>query len=174
MLFSALKDADCVDTAGAQRPTFSSLGGLRDRLDMYVDGIAAKAKKESDTAVNRQRWAVLQACRDAAKESPGLFSLTVPTGGGKTLSAMSFALNHAVEHELHRVIVVIPYTRIIEQNARAYRKALGKRNVVEHHSALDPTKETEANKLASENWDAPMARDIFLCAEISVGKCICS
>ncbi len=99
---------------------------------------------------------VLVACRHSASMKPGFFSLTVPTGGGKTLSSMSFALNHAVLHSMKRVIIVIPFTSIIEQNAEEYSKALGDENVIQHHSALDPDKETDRNRLASENWDAPV------------------
>jgi CRISPR-associated endonuclease/helicase Cas3 len=102
---------------------------------------------------------VLRACRQRATESPGLFSLTVPTGGGKTLSALAFALAHAAYHQLQRVIVVIPYTSIIEQNAKVYRDALGKEAVIEHHSALDPedpARETPKSRIACESWDAPI------------------
>ena len=111
-------------------------------------------------------------CRVAADSATGLFSLTVPTGGGKTLSALSFALNHAIENELDRVIIVIPYTSIIRQNANAYRKALGSGgkldwlNVVEHHSGIDEQKAMSENaesreaeirrRIAVENWDAPI------------------
>ncbi len=116
-----------------------------------MDDLAGQAE---DTPVNRARAEVLSACRKAAEAPPGFFSLAVPTGGGKTLSALSFALRHAERHGLERVIVAIPYTSIIEQNAAVYREALGKGNVIEHHANLDPERETEANRLACENWDA--------------------
>jgi CRISPR-associated endonuclease/helicase Cas3 len=160
-LFSALVDADFLDTErflrGDERRRltvgFDDLPNLRRRLDRHVDELAAGAPP---TGVNRVRAEVLAACRRKAEEPPGLFSLSVPTGGGKTLASMSFALRHAEEHALRRVIAVIPYTSIIEQNAAVYRRALGARNVIEHHSNLDPAKENRRNKLASENWDAPV------------------
>ena len=114
-------------------------------------------------AVVDLRRQVLAACRATAADAPGRFSLTVPTGGGKTLSAMSFALNHAAHHHKRRVIVVIPYTSIIEQSARIYKAVLGPANVLGHHSNLDEQKLREADargedlrKLAAANWDAPV------------------
>lgn len=160
-LFSALIDADRLDTQSYYEPgvrdtfrqTFDSLPGLRQRLDEHIDRLASGAKT---SPVNQLRAEVLASCRAAAEKPPGMFSLSVPTGGGKTLSAMSFALRHAERHGLRRVIAVIPFTSIIEQNAGVYREALGDANVIEHHSNLDPKKEAEHNKLASENWDAPI------------------
>ena len=159
-LFSALVDADFLDTEAfydadraAQHGGGPTIAELRDKLDGYLDTVATDAP---DTPVNRARATVLQACRGRAADAPGLFSLTVPTGGGKTLSAMAFALGHAVEHNLQRVVVVIPYTSIIEQNAEVYREALGRDAVVEHHSGLDPETETPRNRIACENWDAPI------------------
>ncbi len=170
-LFSALVDADFLDTEAFFKPGMRSLAlgvsgdvaALRKRLDDAADALSAKAAAKLVTSVNRLRAEVLECCREKAKLPPGIFSLTVPTGGGKTLSGMAFALRHAETHGLKRVIVVIPYTSIIEQNAKKYREALGD-NVIEHHSNLapttetdlDPTMETERNRLASENWDAPV------------------
>lgn len=180
MLFSALVDSDRLATdafyARAEgRPTVSeqleyeALHRLRERLDAHIDRLAQSKGGAMITPVNQLRAEVLAACRDKALLPPGLFSLTVPTGGGKTLSAMSFALRHAVEHQLDRVIVVIPFTSIIEQNAMRYRDALGsngqpdERNVLEHHSGIDEQKNEEHNqeaelkrRLAAENWDAPI------------------
>ena len=157
-LFSCLVDADYLDTERFLRGDrasilsgFATLPELRRRLDEHVGDLAGQAE---DTPVNRARAEVLSACRKAAEAPPGFFSLAVPTGGGKTLSALSFALRHAERHGLERVIVAIPYTSIIEQNAAVYREALGKANVIEHHANLDPERETEANRLACENWDA--------------------
>ncbi|NLW50824.1 MAG: CRISPR-associated endonuclease Cas3'' [Candidatus Brocadiaceae bacterium] len=171
-LFSALVDADWLDTEsyfrpdiGARRSAFESIELLRKRLDGYIDHIVAGLDASvRASGVNQARAHVLDACRKAAAAAPGVFSLTVPTGGGKTLSAMSFALRHAVFHGLRRVIVVIPYTSIIEQNAHEYRKALGAANVVEHHSNLDVARVKQAlgeemagrHELATENWDAPV------------------
>ena len=160
-LYSALVDADFLDTEDFYAPGlregvttgYDTTTVLRDRIDSHVDELSAGAEA---TTVNRARAEVLQACRMAAESPPGVFSLTVPTGGGKTLSAMAFALRHAALNDLQRVIAVIPYTSIIEQNAQVYRDALGAKNVIEHHSNIDPKEETERNRLASENWDAPV------------------
>jgi CRISPR-associated endonuclease/helicase Cas3 len=171
-LFSVLVDADRLDTEAfsepakaARRRRFSSIADLRERLESFIekkiDGLTVIEKIKS---VNLSRAEILEACRKAAILPPGVFGLTVPTGGGKTLSAMSFALNHAVRHGLRRVIAVIPYTSIIEQNADVYRQALGTENVVEHHSNLDPDKSkstygeelTRRHEQACENWDAPV------------------
>lgn len=160
-LFSALVDADFLDTEefyrrGQRRRRTAGnepIPELRRKLDTYVDRLAAGADA---TPVNGLRAEVLAACREKAELTPGLFSLNVPTGGGKTLASMAFALRHAERHGLGRVIAAIPYTSIIEQNAAVYRRALGADQVIEHHSSVDPEKETRRNKLASENWDAPV------------------
>ncbi|MCB1057703.1 MAG: CRISPR-associated endonuclease Cas3'' [Acidobacteria bacterium] len=170
-LLSALVDADRLDTeafydpetARARGRGFDSVAVLRQRLDHTIDELAAAAPA---TAVNQARGEVLARCRAAAAEEPGFFSLTVPTGGGKTLSALSFALRHAETHGLGRVITAIPYTSIIEQTARVFRQALnvprGNDQVIEHHSNLDPEDETAQTaaalrrRWASETWDAPI------------------
>lgn len=161
MLHSCLVDADWLDAEkrepdALKRPNFPSIGELRDKLDGYIDVKVSDAKQNNWTQVNAQRKMVLDACRELAISKAGYFSLTVPTGGGKTLSGMSFALNHAVENEMKRVIVVIPYTSIIEQNASVYAGIFGRKNVIEHHSNIDPERDTQRNQLASENWDAPV------------------
>ena len=161
MLHSCLVDADWLDAEKRNleapvRPKFPLIKELRDRLDAYIDKKVNDDRENNWTSVNSQREIVLKACRSAATQTSGYYSLTVPTGGGKTLSGMSFALNHAVENELRRIIVVIPYTSIIEQNAGVFKDVFGKANVVEHHSSLCPEEETERNRLASENWDAPI------------------
>lgn len=179
MLFSALVDADYRDTDAFYR----SLGGrpprdvgpkpalsaLRDALDAHL---ARKQAQSRDSEVNRLRAEVLAHVRARSADAPGLFTLTVPTGGGKTLASMAFALDHALRHGLRRVIYVIPYTSIIEQNAAVFREAfgaLGEDAVLEHHSALDddarpgakddalhaPEAERKLN-VAMENWDAPV------------------
>ena len=161
LLYSALVDADFLDTEVFFRPGvreaatsgYDDIPRLRARLDEYL---ASKFGKANPTHVNVARREVLDACRRKAVSRPGVFTLTVPTGGGKTLSGMAFALRHAERHGMQRVIAVVPYTSIIEQNAKAYREALGAENIVEHHSNLDPDKETDRNRLASENWDAPV------------------
>jgi len=171
-LYSCLVDADALDAEAFERPDvqgergrFASILVLRRRLDAYIEAkMAALSHGQRGSTVNRARAEVLERCRRAALERPGTFSLTVPTGGGKTLSAMAFALHHAEVHGMARVIVVIPYTSIIEQNAGEYRTALGAGNVIEHHSNLDPERLSEEygpeverrTELASENWDAPV------------------
>lgn len=161
MLHSCLVDADWLDAEkrepdATKRPIFPTIDKLRDDLDRYIDAKVIEAKKNNWTPVNAQRKDVLDACRESAITNAGYFSLTVPTGGGKTLSGMSFALNHAVENKMKRVIVVIPYTSIIEQNSSVYAEVFGRENVIEHHSNLAPEKDTERNRLAPENWDAPI------------------
>lgn len=162
MLFSCLVDADRLDTAfwPAVPPTDASL-----EADVLLSKVVCErdrkqaANSVSSLGVLRNR--VFDSCRDAGHRSRGFFSLTVPTGGGKTLSAMAFALAHARAHGLRRVIVVIPYLSIIEQNAAEYRRILGKDVVLENHSNVVPkpdAKEEEKGRLelVSENWDAPV------------------
>lgn len=163
-IFSALVDADRLATEAFYEPgrreaahDFDSIPVLRERLDRRLSAFVPSKP------IDILRARVLADCRAAASELPGLFSLTVPTGGGKTLSSMAFALEHAERHSLRRVIVVIPYTSIIEQSASVYRDTLGERNVIEHHSALDEAAREEEStelevrrRLASENWDAPV------------------
>jgi CRISPR-associated endonuclease/helicase Cas3 len=111
------------------------------------------------TDVNRQRTIVLERCREAADLQPGFFSLNVPTGGGKTLSSLAFALQHALKYNLRRVVVTIPFTSIIEQTADVYRAALGPlatAGLIEHHTNLQPVRDTRSNQLGAENWDAPL------------------
>lgn len=171
-LFSCLVDADRLDTeafvtVGKQekRGGYDSIAMLRKRCDESIDSkIARLSPEQKKMRVNRVRLDILLQCRKAALRPPGIFALTAPTGCGKTLSAMSFALNHAEENHLQRVIVVIPYTSIIEQNARVYCECLGAKNVLEHHSNLDSEKKRheqevelmEKHRLAAENWDAPV------------------
>ncbi|MBI4727246.1 CRISPR-associated helicase Cas3' [candidate division TA06 bacterium] len=160
MLFSCLVDADYLDTEEfrrkgqeAKRGKFENIEGLRTLYDAYMTDMRARTK---ETKVNSIRQEILAACRKAAENTPGLFSLTVPTGGGKTLSSMAFALDHAVKHGKSRIIYVIPYTSIIEQTAKILADIFGRDNVVEHHSNLEPSKETQRASLAAENWDAPI------------------
>ena len=162
MLFSSLVDADFLDTERfmqpeqfAQRGQYPDLSTLREVFNQHMQTFAANAEP---TPVNQIRAQILQDCRAAAQQPAGVFSLTVPTGGGKTLSGMAFALEHAVQHQKKRIIYAIPYTSIIEQTANIYRsifQTLGN-CVIEHHSNLDPSKEDALSRLASENWDAPI------------------
>ena len=161
-LFSALIDADRLDTErfhdaskSALRGSSASMGNLAKRLDAHLDALSERARLEGPGAVNDVRVAVLSNCRDRASEARGIFTLTVPTGGGKTLASMSFALRHALAQGLDRVIVVIPYTSIIEQNAAVLKAVLGQENVLEHHTNFDPGDERKY-WLDSENWDMPV------------------
>lgn len=159
MLFSCLVDADFLDTEAfmdegkaAQRAEYPTIQELLRRFNSHMNENFSGA---APTRVNRIRAEVLRQCREKANETPGMFSLTVPTGGGKTLSSLAFALQHAAKHGKHRVIYVIPYTSIIEQTANIFR-GIFPDAVVEHHSNLDPDIETVKSRLATENWDAPI------------------
>jgi CRISPR-associated endonuclease/helicase Cas3 len=179
-VFSALVDADRLDAERFQDsflPETEQRSGLRrsyaplDQLTNAVDGFIDDLNKTSAPGpVQVYRQAVLAACRSAVDMSPGAFRLNVETGGGKTLSSLSFALRHARKHNKRRVIVVIPYTSIIEQTAEAYRSAVGEdliHNIIEHHSAVQEGGESnddggefdpsaERQRLATENWEAPI------------------
>jgi CRISPR-associated endonuclease/helicase Cas3 len=162
MLFSSLVDADFLDTEAYMNPEtadlrsgFALLSELGKRLDTFLSK-KILSEKNTNSPVFKARQQVLDDCRTKATDSTGFYSLTVPTGGGKTLSSLAFALKHAVIHSLSRVIYVIPYTSIIEQNADVFRDALGEESVVEHHSNLDEGATTPQLRLASENWDAPV------------------
>jgi CRISPR-associated endonuclease/helicase Cas3 len=165
-LFSALVDADFLDTeahfnpehAAARQRQMPSLDDLRRRLDAKYTELRARA---SASEVNTVRAEIADHCRRAASLDRGIFRLAAPTGGGKTLAAMSFALEHAVHHDLRRVIVAIPFTSITEQTAGVYRDLFGGQAVLEHHSNVErpwgktPT-ELLATRLSAENWDAPV------------------
>ncbi|NMM12164.1 MAG: CRISPR-associated endonuclease Cas3'' [Rhodoferax sp.] len=165
LLFSCLVDADFLDTeahfdAGkpARRDGFPTLDQMRLALDAHM---LAKAAEATPSEVNTLRADILRQCRDKAALPAGFFSLTVPTGGGKTLSSLAFALNHAQTHGKRRVIYAIPYTSIIEQTADVFRdvfKTLGDEVLIEHHSQADAADrdETMRSRLACENWDAPL------------------
>ena len=161
MLYSCLVDADFLDTEafmdserGEERSKpYPSLGVLSEKFFKTLNEMETGAAR---TKVNEIRSQIRLACENVAEESLGLFSLTVPTGGGKTLSSTAFALKHALKHGLKRIIYVIPYTSIIEQTADVLRGFFGSDNVLEHHSNFDPDKETPRSRLSSENWDAPI------------------
>ncbi|MBA2671569.1 MAG: CRISPR-associated helicase Cas3' [Gemmatimonadetes bacterium] len=170
MIFSCLVDADFLDTEAFLDPERASgrlsvpgLDVLKERFDRFMGAKEAEVLATGSLSeVNRARSEVLRQCRGKASGTPGLFSLTVPTGGGKTLSSMAFALEHALAHGKQRIIYVIPYTSIIEQTADVFREvftdpeAPGQSVLIEHHSNLDPERETQASRLAAENWDAPL------------------
>ena len=163
MLYSCLVDADYLDTeefmsgGNVQRGGYDSLPELWERFKRYIAGFFPPRSE-----LNRLRCEILKSCMDAGSGQKGIYTLTVPTGGGKTVASLAFALRHAIENNMRRIIYVIPYTSIIEQNARVFRDILGEDNVIEHHSgaAFDSDEEINGEKsrqrLASENWDAPV------------------
>jgi len=167
MVFSALVDADFLDTEthfdSERSRNRTGAPGLCELWDRF-DADQAKLTGQKDDSLNLIRHEIYQSCVTAAMADPGIFTLTVPTGGGKTRSAMAFGLRHALRHGLERVIVAIPYTSIIEQTAKVYRGIFGEDWVLEHHSAVgfgaescDPVSRQDVwARLASENWDAPI------------------
>ena len=171
MIYSALVDADFQETeefmqGKKPRGGHEDILTLRDKLNAYL-----RQFENPTSDINRKRTETLKACVEKAAQQPGFFKLTVPTGGGKTLASMAFALNHAAAHGMKRIIYVIPFTTIIEQNAGVFKEILGEENVLEHHSNFDwEAKKREAAeqaddrtrsvyaklKLAAENWDIPI------------------
>ena len=162
MLYSALVDADFLETENYYQPdtprgTDVSLTYLRVAL---VQELARFGPPETD--VNKLRAEVLERAGQTASQPPGFFSLTVPTGGGKTLASLKFALDHAIAHDMRRVIHVAPFTAIIEQTADTFRKALrSEEGTLEHHSAFQTEQElsetnAERMMLAAQNWDRPV------------------
>lgn len=164
MLFSCLVDADFLDTEAFMsnqkviRGNFDGLNVIYERYIAYIKGFG-----NPTTPINIKRSEILNECLSAAEKPEGLYSLTVPTGGGKTLSSLGFAIKHAIKYNKKRIIYVIPFTSIIEQTADIFREVVGKNNVVEHHMNVDydkdeslTEKEIENFKLATENWDAPI------------------
>jgi len=161
MLFSCLVDADYLDTErfldgkkGGWRSDYPALRALAERFWARFNALRDEADSVSE--VNQQRECVLRDCLAAAGRDAGLFSLTVPTGGGKTLASLAFALEHARKHAKRRIIYVIPFTSIIEQNAAVFREMLGDDAVLEHHCNFTPDESDWRTRLASENWDAPV------------------
>ena len=171
MVFSCLVDADFKDTerffnriegkkADREWPPLQTiLPTLLKAFNQHMNGL-----RKTDTKVNRLRAEILNHVQGQAPKPTGLFTLTVPTGGGKTLASLSFALNHALAHGLSRIIYAIPYTSIIDQTADVFRTALGSDYILEHHSAIDeeifnPNEAKEGKdklKLAMEDWASPI------------------
>lgn len=179
MLFSCLVDADFLETEGFYAAAAGGRSPARGGCitNQHRDAVRAYMghHRRDDTPVNRLRSQILDHAVAKAALEPGLFTLTVPTGGGKTLTSLSFALEHAITHGLERIIYVIPFTSIIEQTAEEFRKALAPagldRDVLEHHSSFDwdarppavegDAEEEGASGLAklrrdAENWDVPI------------------
>ena len=158
-LFSCLIDADRINSADFERENQKEIRRLQEKPDWQ----AAIAKLEAKLAQFERRYPIDEIrrqiaddCLQRAADAQGIYTLTVPTGGGKTLASLRHALHHAQTHGLERIIYIIPYTSIIDQNAEAVREILGDEWVLEHHSNLDPEKQTWQNKLLSENWNKPI------------------
>ena len=175
MLFSCLVDADFKDTEafyatqpGAREPdrTWPALAGILPQLRNGFDSHMAK-KGLASSRINSLRADILASVRAKAAMAPGLFTLNVPTGGGKTLASLSFALDHAAHHGHRRIIYAIPFTSIIDQTAQIFREVLGEETVLEHHSAIEQARDLSAAgkdkwsgkdklALAMEDWAAPV------------------
>jgi len=164
-LFSCLIDADRIDTADFEHPGTTKLrlngryagwSTLIERLEVHLRGFAFLKP------IDGIRSRISDHCRDSAARDKGIYTLTVPTGGGKTLASLRFALHHAERHKMDRVIYVIPFTSIIDQNAEVVRAILEPteddrgRVVLEHHSNLTPEQQGWREKILTENWDAPV------------------
>ena len=164
MLFSCLVDADFLDTehfmqGEMPRGGHDDMQVLLERLKDYIQPWFANPT----TVINQKRCEILRDCLLRGEEPRGLYTLTVPTGGGKTISSLAFALTHAAKNNMDRIIYVIPYTSIIEQNAAVFKRVLGDDNVIEHHSGIEydekedmESPEVMRQLLATENWDAPV------------------
>lgn len=172
MLYSTLVDADYLETeafirGGLDRGNYPTIHDLNNQFNQFISKY-----KEPVSRINQKRTELLNICLDQADSEPGLFSMTIPTGGGKTYTSLAFALEHAKKHHLRRIIYCVPFTTIIEQNAAVIRTCLGEDNVLEHHSNFDwrdfsrissaegaddqTNVALEKLKLASENWDIPI------------------
>ncbi len=163
ILYSCLIDADRFDSDVFENPGNKSLRNYtRIDWDIPIDRLNTKlASFHIVDPIDKIRKQISDYCKERSLNKQGIYSLTVPTGGGKTFSSLRFALHHARKHQLDRIIYVIPYTSIIEQNAEAIRKVVEEEGdltpwVLEHHSNLEPAQQTWQNKISSENWDAPI------------------
>lgn len=166
-LFSCLIDADRLNTADFEEPALIKLRHYSkyENWKLLISRLKRKLEDFDSKGINAIRRRISQACYDFAVRPKGLYQLTVPTGGGKTFASLRFALHHADKHKMDRIIYVLPFTTIIDQNADAIRKVLEEKDkkgkylnrvVLEHHSNLMPDRETKKQKVLSENWDAPV------------------
>ena len=158
-LFSCLIDADRINSSDFEREAQKEVRRLTEKTDWQtaIDQLEAKlAGFENRYPIDEIRRRISDDCLKRAADSQGIYTLTVPTGGGKTLASLRYALHHAQKHNLDRIIYIIPYTSIIDQNAQAVREILSKDWVLEHHSNLEPEKQSWQDKLLSENWDKPI------------------
>ena len=163
-LFSCLIDADRINSSDFEREAQKEVRRLTEKPDWQsaIDKLEAKLAGfenrpvEEIKPIDGIRRKISDDCLKRAADSQGIYTLTVPTGGGKTLASLRYALHHAQKHNLDRIIYIIPYTSIIDQNAQAVREILGEDWVLEHHSNLEPEKQNWQDKLLSENWDKPI------------------
>lgn len=159
VLYSCLVDADYLDTERFMNPdAFSARGSgndmmsLQAKLDAYLESFSTAPR----SPLNVLRTEIQTKCVEAGQGKPGFYELTVPTGGGKTIASVAWALSHAIKHGKRHIIIAIPFTSIIVQTAQVLRNIFGEANVLEHHSVISEDNSSGANKLASENWDAPI------------------
>ena len=158
-LFSCLIDADRINSSDFEREAQKEVRRLTEKPDwqIAIDQVEAKlAGFQNCYPIDEIRRRISSDCLKRAVDSQGIYTLTVPTGGGKTLASLRYALHHAQKHNLDRIIYIIPYTSIIDQNAQAVREILGEDWVLEHHSNLEPEKQSWQDKLLCENWDKPI------------------
>lgn len=166
-LFSCLIDADRLSTADFEEPALKKLRhyGKYEAWKILINRLNKKLEDFDSKGINAIRQKISQECRDFAVRPKGLYQLTVPTGGGKTFASLRFALHHVDKHKMDRIIYVLPFTTIIDQNADEIRKVLEEKDkkgkylnrvVLEHHSNLTPDEETTKQKALSENWDTPV------------------
>ncbi|MBW2078683.1 MAG: CRISPR-associated helicase Cas3' [Deltaproteobacteria bacterium] len=166
-LFSCLIDADRLNTADFEEPALKKLRhyGNYKNWKALLGRLNKKLEDFDSNGINAIRQKISKACYEFAGSPKGLYQLTVPTGGGKTFASLRFALHHANKWKMDRIIYVLPFTTIIDQNADEIRKALEEKDkkgkylnhvILEHHSNLTPDKETARQKVLSENWDAPV------------------
>ena len=158
-LFSCLIDADRINSSDFEREAQKEIRRLTEKPDWQsaIDKLETHlASFENRYPIDEIRRRISDDCLKRAVDSLGIYMLTVPTGGGKTLASLRYALHHAQKHNLDRIIYIIPYTSIIDQNAQAVREILGEDWVLEHHSNLEPEKQSWQDKLLSENWDKPI------------------
>lgn len=159
MLFSALTDADWLDTEAYFRnsrydPPVTDLSALKSKLDARLSKFGLPRGE-----INLRRSRILNAAKEHGTDAPGLFTMTVPTGGGKTLSSMAFALTHALRHDMRRIFYVIPYCSILEQTQAVFESIFGKENVIAHYSGAEEEalrEEADASAFSVENWEAPI------------------
>lgn len=158
MLFSCLVDGDYLDTEAfmSDVPIIRGIGEGLDTLLYKLRKHVAPWLQGEPKGINAIRTRLLHECLNGDKREQGIYTLTIPTGGGKTISSLAFALSHAVKHGMTRVIYVVPYISIIEQNAQVFREILGEDNVLEHHANVNLDEEEGVHRLAAENWDAPV------------------